>query len=138
MSSILHILPTSAAVDAYGRAAAAEMGVMFGTPAVTLRGLADATFTAVGDDRRLISTVGRRLLLEEIVGERYREGKGHFAPLREFPGFLGALDSLFSELKQALVTPPLFFAVARRFPPGAGRMTELAILYEDYARALAD
>ena len=32
----------------------------------------------------------------------------YYASLRSFPGFIGALDSLFAELKQALVEPRAF------------------------------
>lgn len=136
MPRLLHILPSTAAVDAFARRAVEETGVLFGTPALTLRRLAEEIFAAVGAESRPISNVGRRLLLEEIVRERYRQGAGYFAPLRDFPGFIGALDTLFGELKQALVDPPSFASVARRFP-GTGRLPELASLYEGYCGALA-
>ncbi|MCM2358255.1 MAG: PD-(D/E)XK nuclease family protein [Geobacteraceae bacterium] len=136
MSGILYILPATAAVDAFTRRAVTESGVLFGTPALTLRRLAEEIFAVAGDERRPISNVGRRLLLGEVVRERYRDGAGHFAPLREFPGFVGALDSLFAELKQALVAPELFAAVIRRLP-GSGRLAELASLYREYDAALA-
>lgn len=136
MPGILHILPSTAAVDAFTRRAVEESGVLFGAPALTLRRLAEEIFTVADDGRRPISGVGRRLLLEETVRERYRDGTGHFVPLRDFPGFIGALDVLFGELKQALVAPDLFSAVVRR-TSGAGRLTELASLYGAYAGALA-
>jgi len=136
MTSTLYILPSTAAVDAFNRRAVEESGVLFGTPALTLRRLAEEIFTVAGDERRPISTVGRRLLLEEIVRERYRCGTGHYAALRDFPGFIGTLDNLFGELKQALVDPAAFSAVIRRIP-GSGRLAELASLYGAYAAALA-
>ena len=91
--------------------------------------------TAGSSERRPISTVGRRLLLEEIVQERYRSGTGHYAALRDFPGFIGTLDNLFGELKQALADTAAFSAVVRRIP-GSGRLAELASLYGAYAAAL--
>ncbi|HTG81166.1 MAG TPA: 3'-5' exonuclease, partial [Geobacteraceae bacterium] len=79
--------------------------------------------------------VGRRLLLEEIVRERYRGESGHFAPLRDFPGFIGTLDNLFGELKQSLVDPPGYSTVIRRIS-GSGGLPELAALYAAYAATL--
>jgi len=136
MSDVLYIFPSEAAVEAFTRQAVEKSGVLLGAPALTLKRLADDIFRVSGDTRRLISTVGRRLLLEEIVQERYRDGTGHFASLREFPGFIHALDSLFAELKQALVDPDGFSAVIRRMP-GNGRLAELASLYRAYGEGVA-
>ncbi|HEY6873786.1 MAG TPA: PD-(D/E)XK nuclease family protein [Geobacteraceae bacterium] len=136
MSATLHILPSTAAVDAFIRRAVEESGVLFGIPALTLRRLAEEIAGVCDEGRRPISTVGRRLLLEEIVRDRYRDGTGYFVALRDLPGFVGAIDSLFGELKQALVAPAAFAATVRRLA-GAGRLAELASLYEAYTVALA-
>jgi ATP-dependent helicase/nuclease subunit B len=136
MFGAMHILPSSAAVEAFNREAVAAAGVLCGTPALTLRRLAEEIFRSAGDERRSISTVGRRLLLESIAGEQYREGRGNFAPVAGFPGFVGSLDSLFAELKQALVEPERFTGLVRRLP-GSGRLDELARLYRAYDAALA-
>ena len=135
MSGTIQILPSTAAVEAFNRCAVEEEGVLFGTPALTLKRLADETGRATGNARRPISNVGRRLLLEEIVQERYRDDAGCFAALKDFPGFIHALDALFAELKQALIEPAGFSAVIRRIP-GNGRLAELAALYGAYSGAL--
>ncbi len=136
MSETLHILPSAAAVEAFNRQAIEECGVLFGAPALTLRRLAEDICLMTGDLLRPISNVGRRLLLEEIVQERYRDGAGHFAALKEFPGFIHALDALFTELKQAMIEPDSFAAVIRRMPD-SGRLSELAVLYGAFSGILA-
>ncbi|HLO26632.1 MAG TPA: PD-(D/E)XK nuclease family protein [Geobacteraceae bacterium] len=135
MSGVLYILPSTAAVEAFNREAVAQSGVLFGTPALTLKRLAEDIYRVAGDRRRPISTVGRRLLLKEIVQERYRESTGHFARLKDFPGFILSLDTLFADLKQAMLEPAALTAVIRRIP-GNGRLPELAALYGAYGRML--
>ena len=104
--------------------------------ALTLRRLAEEVFTAADETRRHVSNVGRRLLLEEMVRERYWNETGHFCSLRDLPGFIGALDTLFAELKQALIEAPDFASIAGRIS-GNGRLPELAGLYLEYDRSLS-
>jgi ATP-dependent helicase/DNAse subunit B len=85
--------------------------------------------------RRPISEVGRRLILEDLIRERYVDDTGYFAPLRDFPGFAGALGTLFGELKQALIGPAEFGTGARRLK--SERLGELADLYSRYDEGLA-
>lgn len=109
--------------------------MLFGVHAVTLRRLVDEIFRCAGDERRPVSNTGKRLLLEKCVQERYRDGKGLFAPLAGFPGFIGAVEGLVAEMKQSLVTPEELAETAGRMGNGA-RLTELARLYGRYDQLL--
>ncbi len=133
----LHILPSTAAVEAFSRAALACEEVLLGSSAMTLKRLADDLFKAGNCDSRALSAVGRRLLLEKIVQRQYAGGKGHFAPLRDFPGFVRSLEGFIGELKQALVTDDELAAIAQKMPRRE-RLLELATLYRLYSQALAD
>lgn len=133
----LHILPSTAAVEAFNRAALACGEVLFGSSALTLKRLAEELFRAGNCDRRTVSAVGRRLLLEKIVQRQYAEGRGHFAPLRDFPGFVRSLEGFIGELKQALVTADELAAIAQKMPRRE-RLLELAALYRLYSQALAE
>jgi RecB family exonuclease len=135
MSDTLHIFPSAAAAEACHRQAVTTGGVLFGIRALTLKGLAEEIHGAAEVEGRPISNVGRRLLLEELVQNEYAQGSGHFAPLRDFPGFAGALDSLFGELKQALIDAAEFAAVARRLPHRPP-LAELARLYASYGEGV--
>lgn len=135
MAATLHIFPSAAAVRAFERQVLATGGVLFGTPALTLKQLAEELYRASTATGRPISTVGRKLLLEEVVRERYAAGSGLLARLSGFPGFIGTLDGLFGELKQALVAATDFSATVRRLAGGA-RLQELAELYLLYQQAL--
>jgi ATP-dependent helicase/nuclease subunit B len=133
----LHIFPSTAVCEACNRQLLERNGILFGTVAVTLKRLAEeiagiSTFTG-----RLLSTVGRRLVLENSVRTRYASGTGHLAALKDFPGFVGALDGFIGELKQSLIDAPTFTAAVRRIP-GSERLTELAVLYDLYTQALAE
>jgi ATP-dependent helicase/nuclease subunit B len=133
----LHILPSTAAVEAFNRAALACEKVLFGSHALTLKRLAEELFRAGSCERRAVSAVGRRLLLEKIVQRQYAAGKGHFAPLRDFPGFVRSLEGFIDEMKQALLTDDELAAIAQKMPRRE-RMLELAALYRLYSQALAD
>ncbi|HEX5773389.1 MAG TPA: hypothetical protein VFY07_03630, partial [Geomobilimonas sp.] len=133
----LHIFPSTAAVEAFNRVTLAETGILFGTRALTLKRLSEELHAASADERRPISAVGRRLLLEEVVTRHYTGGAGVLAGLTGFPGFVTSLDNLFGELKQALITTDSFTATVRAMPAN-GRLTELAALYGLYSRALTE
>lgn len=135
MANTLHIFPSTAAVEAHHRSAVEETGVILGISALTLRRLAEEICRVGGGEVRLISNVGRKLLLEEMVREQYAEGAGHYAPLKDFPGFVDALDLLFGELKQGLVSDDQFAAGARHLLCGAN-LAELAALFTRYNNAL--
>ncbi|HEX2769163.1 MAG TPA: PD-(D/E)XK nuclease family protein, partial [Geobacteraceae bacterium] len=107
-----------------------------GVAALTLKRLAEEISQAAECESRLISNVGRKLLLEETAREHYADGAGRLAPLRDFPGFTGALDTLFGELKQALIDADQFAAIARRLPHSEN-LLELAALFARYNDALA-
>ncbi len=136
MTMTLHIFPSTAAVEAFHRRLVEESGVILGVSALTLKRLTDELSRSAPTERRLISNAGRKLLLEEMTREFYAGGKGHFAALRDFPGFFGALDSLFNELKQALIGVEQFAAMARTLP-GGGKLAELASLFGQYNDALS-
>ncbi len=136
MSAILHIFPSTAAVEAFQRRAIEETGVQLGISALTLRRLAEEIRSSGEEERRLISHAGRKLLLEEMTADHYREGTGLFARLSTFPGFVGALDTLFAELKQSLISPDELAAGIGPFSCRA-RLTELAALFRRYNRALS-
>jgi ATP-dependent helicase/DNAse subunit B len=142
MTKTLHIFPSAAAVEAFHRSKLEESGVILGVCALTLKRLTEELSRTVSTERRLISNAGRKLLLEETAREYYAAGEGHFASIRGFPGFVGALDSLFNELKQAMVGAEQFAAMARTLP-GGGKLAEVAALFGLYndalsARALMD
>jgi ATP-dependent helicase/DNAse subunit B len=136
MRDILHIFPTDAAVRAFERQTLAKEGVIFGAPAITLKRLTEGIYRASNAAGRPISTVGRKLMLEEVALARYADGTGLLAGSSLFPGFIGALDGLFGELKQAIVTADDFSKTVRRFND-AERLRELASLYLLYQQALA-
>ncbi|GFE56542.1 PD-(D/E)XK nuclease family protein [Geobacter sp. AOG1] len=135
MTEKLHILPSTAAVEAFNRAALATTGILFGTRALTLKRLSEELYAAAAE-RRPISPVGQKLLLEDLVKRHYADGAGVLAGLTSFPGFVTSLDGLFGELKQALVTADAFTSTVRAMPPN-GRLTELAALYALYSKATA-
>jgi ATP-dependent helicase/DNAse subunit B len=135
MGKTLHILPSTGAVEAFNRAALAAGDVLFGTHALTLKRLAEEIGQAAEKSRRPVSEAGRKLLLEELVRQHYADKPGQLAALRDFPGFIDALDSFFGELKQAVIAPRQFAAIIRSLP-GNGRLAELASLYTLYAEIL--
>jgi ATP-dependent helicase/DNAse subunit B len=137
MKKTLHIFPSTAAAEASQRSVVEETGVLLGVSALTMKRLVEAIFQVAGNERRLISNVGRKLLLEESVREHYADGTGHFAGIRDFPGFVGALDSLFGELKHAIIGADQFATVARRLPRGKN-LEELASLFSRYNNVLAE
>jgi ATP-dependent helicase/DNAse subunit B len=136
MIDTIHIFPSAAAVEAHHRSAVEQTGVILGISALTLRRLTEEICRVSEGDARLISNVGRKLLLEEMVREQYTEGDGHYAPLKDFPGFVGALDLLFGELKQGLISFDQFAGWARHLPCGAN-LAELAALFARYNNALS-
>jgi ATP-dependent helicase/nuclease subunit B len=135
MYGTVHILPSTAAVDAFNRQLLDRTPCLLGVPALTMRRLADEIGRQAQDGRRPISTTGRRLLLREIVRERYGDGTGYFSHLVDFPGFVGALDRFVGEMKLSLVSPGDLTSVASA--AGGERLRELAALYRQYDRALA-
>ena len=135
MYGTVHILPSTAAVDAFNRRLLDQTPCLFGVPAMTMRRLADEIVSLVRNGRRPVSATGRRLLLREVARERYGDGSGYFAHLLHFPGFVGALDSFVGEMKLALVPPQDLASAASA--SGGERLRELAALYRDYDRALA-
>ncbi len=137
ISATLHILPSTAAVEAFNRAALKCEEVLFGSPALTLKRLAEELFRHSANNRRTVSNVGRRLLLEKLVQRHYAGVSGHFAPLRDFPGFVRCLEGFIGELKQALVSADDFAAIAQKMPRRE-RLLELAALYRLYSQALTD
>ncbi|HEY6007493.1 MAG TPA: 3'-5' exonuclease, partial [Geobacteraceae bacterium] len=136
MFTTRHILPSVATVEAFNRGLLETEKVLLGSPASTLSRLFEEVGRVVADERRPISPVGRKLLLEQLVRERYCEGHGYFARHWEFPGFIGTLDRFIGELKQACLTPAAFAAVAAAETAG-GRLRELAELFALYDRELA-
>src|SRR5512138_1090735 len=137
MTDRLHIFPSTAAVEAFNRNALADEGIQFGTRALTLKRLSEELYAASDDERRPISAVGRKLLLEDLVTRHYAGGSGVLARLTGFPGLVTSLDSLFGELKQALITTDSFTATIRAMPAN-GRLTELAALYGFYCQAVTE
>jgi ATP-dependent helicase/DNAse subunit B len=137
MKKSLHIFPSTAAAEARHRSVVEETGVLLGVSALTMKRLVEAICQGAGNERRLISNVGRKLLLEESAREYYSDGAGHFAAIMNFPGFVGALDSLFGDLKHALISADQFATVARRLPRGE-YLEELASLFNRYNNALAE
>ncbi len=137
MTVTLHIFPSTAAVEAFNRATLAETGILFGTRALTLKRLCEVVYAAASDERRPVSAVGQKLLMEDLVTGHYAGGIGILAGIIDFPGFVSSLDSLFGELKQALVTAEAFTATVRAMPDN-GRLTELAALFGRYSRSLSE
>lgn len=135
MPATLHIFPSTAAAESFNREIAGKSGVLFGTTALTLKRLCEEIFKFSDESKPLISNVGAKLLLEEIVQERYREGVGRLARIKDFPGFVGTVESLFGELKQARVTADAFAHTVRLMPQNE-RVMELASLYGLYADTL--
>jgi ATP-dependent helicase/DNAse subunit B len=134
---ILHIFPSTAACEIFSRRALERDGILFGTAAVTLKRLAEEIAGMSAFTGRLLSTAGRRLVLENSVRTRYVSGAGHLAALKDFPGFVGALDGFIGELKQSLIDPRTFSEIVRRIPRNE-RLTELAALYDLYTRAITE
>ncbi|MBT0652178.1 PD-(D/E)XK nuclease family protein [Geomobilimonas luticola] len=137
MTDRLHIFPSTAAVEAFDRDALAERGIRFGTRALTLKRLSEELYAAADDERRPISAVGRKLLLGDVATRHYADGAGVLARLIGFPGFVTSLDSLFGELKQALITADAFTVTVRAMPAN-GRLTELAALYGLYCQTMTE
>jgi ATP-dependent helicase/DNAse subunit B len=137
MPEVLHIFPSTAVVDAFHRRLLERERVLFGTAAITLKRLAGEIAALSPRTGRPLSNAGRRLVLEEIVKARYSKGEGVFAVHWTFPGFPGALSGFIGEAKQALIEADHFAEVARRIP-NAERLLELASLYGEYERAMAE
>ena len=75
MFTTRHILPSAATVEAFNRGLLETEKVLLGSPACTLSRLFEEVGRVVADERRPISPVGRRLLLEQLVRERPRPGR---------------------------------------------------------------
>lgn len=135
--TILHILPTSAAVDAFNRRALAAEGVILGLRAMTLKRLTEEIASCSPGMRRAISAVGRRLLLETVIKEFYAERQGYFSNVAACRGFIGALERFFTELKQSLLSPEEFGSLVRRLPRSE-RLRELSELAAAWKKTLAE
>ncbi|MBI1921170.1 MAG: PD-(D/E)XK nuclease family protein [Geobacter sp.] len=135
--TMLHILPTSAAVDAFNRRDIAAEGVLLGLRAMTLKRLTEEIAACSPRLKRPVSPVGRRLLLEAVVKDFYGKRSGNFSNVAEYRGFLRALEGFCTELKQSLITPEEFGSLVRRLP-GAERLRELADLAVAWQKALAE
>lgn len=135
--TMLHILPTSAAVDVFNRRELAAEGVVLGLRAMTLKRLTEEISGCSPRLKRAVSPVGRRLLLEAVVKEFYGERSGCFSNVAEYRGFLRALEGFCTELKQSLLTPGEFGALVRRLPQ-TERLRELTELAVAWQKALSE
>jgi ATP-dependent helicase/DNAse subunit B len=137
MSTNLDILPSAAAVALRRKGDLLGREVLFGTPAMTLKGLTEAILRVSQGAKRQLSTAGQKMLIAAIVAKRYRDKGGHYQPLADSPGFTSTLAGFFAELKRSCLTPEEFLATAGRLP-ARKRLTELGELYASYEKALLD
>ncbi|HEU0265434.1 MAG TPA: hypothetical protein VFR01_06875, partial [Geobacterales bacterium] len=135
MMNRLTILPSTSAVDAYRGAQLSQQTVLLGHKAVTLRRLGDELITTLSGNRRIISPVGRKLLLDKLVERESLRDATILKELATFPGFISSLAVTFDELKQSLVTPELLTTAARR-RTNQPRLTLLTRLFTLYNREL--
>jgi len=78
-------------------------------------------------------------LLRSIVARLADEGRlGHYAPLRDKPGFVVALRALVEELKRAGIRRDEFRQAIQTLPNQETRLTELAEIYDAYQDWLLD
>lgn len=115
----------------------------FGMPALvdaqimTFPDLADRLLAENGQKVRQISLAAQRILVRRIVEQMAAErALAHFAPVKDYPGFLTALLELFSELKRGAVEPLELERIADRGEFAEPRTRELATLYSRYQERL--
>ncbi|SNB47455.1 PD-(D/E)XK nuclease family protein [Geobacter sp. DSM 9736] len=133
----LLIVPSQAAAERCTREALATHTILCGPAALTLRGLCDSINRVSGACGIMLSGIGMKMLLEDLVRRRYsvpEEGPGRPG---HSPGFIDALASAISELKQANFTAADLVTHLPRLPR-TERMTYLASLYGQYERTLAE
>ncbi len=104
----------------------------FGVRIHTMAGLARELLDRVGEPVVIITDPIQIRLLRVLVDEA---GLSYYAPLARKPGFIRALRQLFAELVRAQVSPQRFALQVQNMgsPP---RLSELALLYQGYRKAL--
>ena len=84
-----------------------------------------------GKPQRVLDDTARFGLIRALLGDLYREGGGIFGGIAQTPGFVKIIATFLYELKQNLVDPDAFQAVAR-----TPKEVELAFIYREYQLAL--
>lgn len=110
----------------------AAAGGALGVYVFTFDKLITACLDEAGEVYTELSEPVRYRLLRTLVG---RQPLTHFAPLRDKPGFIQALQQLINELKESRIQPPDLAAAVAQLGDEP-RLHELAHLYEAYQQAL--
>jgi ATP-dependent helicase/DNAse subunit B len=84
-----------------------------------------------GNPQRTLDDTARFSLIRALLADLYPDGAGIFGSISQTPGFIRIIAAFLYELKQNLVDPDVFQAVAR-----TPKEVELASIYNEYQLAL--
>lgn len=84
-----------------------------------------------GKPQRCLDDTARFGLIRAVLADLYDEGSGTFGGISQTPGFVRIIATFLYELKQNLVDPEVFQAVAK-----SSKEVELANIYHEYQLAL--
>lgn len=84
-----------------------------------------------GKPQRCLDDTARFSLIRAVLADSYRANEGIFGGISQMPGFVRVIATFLYELKQNLVDPAVFEAVAL-----SNKEKELAFIYREYQLAL--
>lgn len=117
-------------------AESAGQPAVFGVECFTFEALYVRVLDLLGDPQRLVDNAARYQILRTVIDDlRARDDLELFGPVAHLPGFIGLLAGLIHELKQGLVFPDRFAAVAVTRDPKDRDIARIYTAYQDFLRA---
>jgi hypothetical protein len=128
------VLVPDAQNTAYFRQRLARAGGGLGVNIGTFRALYTDLLERQGDFSPVITRALEHRLVQGTVDAAFAAGElAHYAAIRTKPGFIAALQDIFSELRSAYISPEQFATYTHNAPPAKG---ELAGLYTRFIAQL--